>query len=224
MTTVDDIGQRHWTDGTVGTWDANAKYGHSAAAKDERSRRRLLVAELLRLRRTTTQMHQAVIAAGFDCPSRSTIGNDVAAIRAQRARNAGAFYGEMVEAETAKLDDLENLLWSKLFGGAEIDGSILNGMLRLMERRAKLHGLDKPTRVETTVQVTEAAQQLRRRLDDLLGITPGPLAIDVASTVLLPSQLPPTERDHSALLAAMAEYADDDEGDTDDEDDDEADA
>jgi DNA-binding CsgD family transcriptional regulator len=72
------------------------------------------------------------------------------------ARNAGEAEN-LRTLEMLRLDELQNALWEKAIDG---DDKALGRVLAIMERRAKLLGLDAPTRRE--VQVSPADLRLRR--------------------------------------------------------------
>ena len=121
--------------------------------------RRHAVATLLREGKT-----QGQIATELGV-SRITIVKDVAALRAEwqtlRERNRDAW----MEMELAKLDAAEAVAWehvrsspkSKLFG--------LDRVLAIIDRRAKLLGLDAPLKVDIARTVREKAIEVAREND-----------------------------------------------------------
>lgn len=52
--------------------------------------------------------------------------------------------------ELERLDEMQRILWNKIQKG---DTTAINAAIKIMERRAKLLGLDVPEKIETTMQL-----------------------------------------------------------------------
>jgi hypothetical protein len=78
--------------------------------------------------------------------NKSTISRDAAALHSEWKECRGKDTAALVELENARLDRILNAVWKKA-----IDGDLLaiDRIIKVMDRRAKLLGLDKPTRVDT---------------------------------------------------------------------------
>lgn len=125
--------------------------------------RRLQCSDLLMRGMTYRQ-----IAAALGC-SVGTVHNDVEVLRRSWRERASQTYSDMVAAEVAKLDRLEGAFMDKAMGG---DSEALHGLLRLSARRAKLLGLDQPTRTDTVVTVkatTPMDEEIERLLAEFTG-------------------------------------------------------
>lgn len=68
---------------------------------------------------------------------------------------------ELRDLENARLDRAQAAIWSEVIGG---DLKAINTYLRISERRAKMNGLDAPTKVQMAVSVR---QEMERALADL---------------------------------------------------------
>jgi len=73
--------------------------------------------------------------------TQKTISEDLAYLKEQWRKNAAESTDDQIAKEEAKIDELEKWAWSKQKGDI---------VLRCMERRAKLKGLDKPTKIDAT--------------------------------------------------------------------------
>ena len=96
--------------------------------------------------------------------SQSTISRDVHSIRASWRAHATRDYEKLVAEENAKLDVLEQAWFEK----ATVELDAVDRVLRIMERRARLLGLDRPTRSASTVTVVEDVEVLRARALELI--------------------------------------------------------
>lgn len=93
----------------------------------------------------------------------SVIANDVKMIRRQWQQDFADSYDTLVHAETAKLDMIEGrLLHRALTGGKDggMDLWALDRLFVLMERRARMLGLDAPQRVEVQMRVELIAKAI----------------------------------------------------------------
>lgn len=75
-----------------------------------------------------------------------TISDDVKAIKAMWAGHCAEAYGARVAVEDAKLDLMERAWLPKALDDEKAAGVYL----RIVERRAKLHGFDQPTKIDGT--------------------------------------------------------------------------
>lgn len=135
--------------------------GHSAAAKNVREARREQVAILL-----LSRVPYRRIAEQVGC-SYTAVRADVDVIRARwRERYADAYEAHVSE-QVGTLDALMRT-WMPKALGTNADPKALDAVMRLLERRARLLGLDKPAKVEHSGQI-EVTDELVAR---------GELAID----------------------------------------------
>lgn len=97
--------------------------------------------------------------------SKSQVGREVAKIRAGWAERTAAAYQDRIDEEDAKLDWLERQ-WITEAGSDQKAAELL---LKIMDRRARLLGLDKPTRIETTLHVDleEKKQRAQGLIDEV---------------------------------------------------------
>lgn len=125
------------------------------ATQDEVEARRTIVADLLLNGWTGTRIAKHV-KVHF-----TTVYEDIKAIREQWSQNQTHSYGEWVEAELQKLDDLESKIAHRVDTG---DLNAVNTRLKIQERRAKYLGLDSPTRFvfedSLTAEIRELAEQV----------------------------------------------------------------
>jgi hypothetical protein len=66
--------------------------------------------------------------------------------------------------ETERLDLAQSAIWGKVLQG---DNASITNLLRIMERRAKLLGLDQPTRIQAEV-ITYDANSIEARLASII--------------------------------------------------------
>jgi hypothetical protein len=108
----------------------------------------------------------------------STISEDVKAMREQWRQRSSADYGTFLAEETAKLDLLEReLLPEALHGGPEggLNLQAVDRLLAIRDRRARMLGLDSPSRVEVTMShVPRRGLHRGWRRDRWLGGREGP--------------------------------------------------
>lgn len=71
---------------------------------------------------------------------------------------------ELREAEIDRLDRLQLAIWPKAMNG---DNTSITTILRIMERRAKLLGLDMPVKIAQDVTVWEGGESIDRAVRDL---------------------------------------------------------
>ncbi len=136
-----------------------------AIAKTEREQRRAHIAVLLMKHWTYAEISREIGV------SQGTVTNDVACIRRNWRERAGAAYDILVAEETAKLDALEREVLPKALAGNKEDGGpslwAVDRALAIMDRRARLLGLDRPVKAQMQVNVT-AETQTDRDIRDLL--------------------------------------------------------
>lgn len=150
------------------------------AATDAREAR-LVKVERLALDRHTER--EIAVLLGV---SKTTVATDLATCRERWQDSARALRARHVEQELRRLERDENMLRADLAAaeklvekGDRIDvrGRVHDRLLKLMERRAKLLGLDAPARTETLVEtkpetnpIVEAAKTdpvVREKLDEI---------------------------------------------------------
>jgi hypothetical protein len=68
------------------------------------------------------------------------------------------------QVETERLDLAQSAIWGKVLQG---DNASIQNLLRIMERRAKLLGLDQPTRIQAEV-ITYDGNTVRAELERIL--------------------------------------------------------
>lgn len=124
--------------------------------KDAIADRRRKVAEL-RLQHHTI----AEIAAKLGI-SKATASTDLSAVRDEWAERRSASYEEWVGEELAKLDRLERTLLPAAITG---EYPAVDRIISLMDRRARMLGLDKPQLHEHTVITMDAVDAEIRRLE-----------------------------------------------------------
>jgi len=71
---------------------------------------------------------------------------------------------EIRQLETERLDIAQSAIWGKVLQG---DNASITNLLRIMERRAKLLGLDQPTRIQAEV-ITYDGNTVRAELERIL--------------------------------------------------------
>lgn len=124
--------------------------------KDEIANRRRVVATMRLAHLTQEEIaHRLGVSAG-------TISGDMQAIRQEWAERRRTDYDEWVGEELAKLDRLEQALIPKAVQGDPVS---VDRVLSVMDRRARLLGLDKPERFEHTVITEDAIDAEIRRLE-----------------------------------------------------------
>ena len=116
-------------------------------------------AEVVKLRRGGLTWDLIAERVGYAFPS---------AAHAAYQRAAQRVVAEDIEAirqvETERLDLAQSAIWGKVLQG---DNPSIANLLRIMERRAKLLGLDQPTRIQAEV-VTYDADSIDARLADII--------------------------------------------------------
>jgi hypothetical protein len=122
--------------------------------------RRVQVAEGLMRHETYREMAQVLGV------SAATVNEDVKAVRAEWHERAADDYGAWLAEEMAKLDSLERVMLPQALAGQT---SAVHAVLGVMNRRAKLLGLDRPERM----QVTTPSEEPSRTLAELFGVSDG---------------------------------------------------
>jgi hypothetical protein len=89
--------------------------------------------------------------------SKSQVGREVAKIRTGWEARTAAAYGARIAEEDAKLDWLER----QWFDAAGSDAKAAELLIRIMDRRAKLLGLDKPTKIDARLTLDVEAERAR---------------------------------------------------------------
>lgn len=145
--------------GTIET--GPAPLGHSGQARATRDERRTQVAAMLVAHVSVREMARLTGA------SKSTIDRDVQVIRRWWRQQAAQSYSLRVAEELGKLDELEKAVMPKARAG---DVKAIEQAIRLMERRARVLGIDAPVRSRVEV-ITEdaldaAIRELEGQLDD----------------------------------------------------------
>jgi hypothetical protein len=144
--------------------------GHHAGgpAKGEElnkiEQRRVEVAYLMTAHFTYREMGEKLGVAS------STISEDVKVIREQWRQRATTDYASLLAEEQAKLDLLEHELMPMALSGGPDGGVNLQAVDRLLairDRRARMFGLDSPSRVEVTMRVEQVAKALIAVVDEL---------------------------------------------------------
>jgi DNA-binding CsgD family transcriptional regulator len=73
--------------------------------------------------------------------------------------------GQLIELESARLDALWQAMWPRALAGSARHAEIC---IRISERRARLLGLDQPTRVDANVLANVTVDQLDAEIERLL--------------------------------------------------------
>lgn len=93
-----------------------------------------------------------------------TVGDDVKAIKGMWADRAAESYDAHVAEELAKLDWLERAFLPGAFTG---DVKSAEMLLKVMDRKARLLGLDQPTQAKVTIDVVDVEAQKARAREQL---------------------------------------------------------
>lgn len=72
---------------------------------------------------------------------------------------------ELRQVENARLDRAQAAIWSDVLKG---DQKAINTFLRISERRAKMNGLDAPSKVQMSVEVRQEMQQALTQLEEVI--------------------------------------------------------
>jgi DNA-binding transcriptional MerR regulator len=72
---------------------------------------------------------------------------------------------EMRALENARLDRAQTAIWSKVIAG---DLASIDVFLRISQRRAKMNGLDEPTRVNLSINVRQEMEQALNQLESVV--------------------------------------------------------
>jgi VIT1/CCC1 family predicted Fe2+/Mn2+ transporter len=104
--------------------------------------RRLKVQEML-----LAGLSQSTIARRLNV-SHVTISDDCGRILAALAAESAELRPQIREVEMARLDALQAAAWRSAIGTGKRQLAAIDRIIRIMERRARLLGLDSPTRIE----------------------------------------------------------------------------
>lgn len=127
---------------------------------DEIASRRQQVAALRMSHWTQTEIAKAVGV------SVATVNRDLQAVREDWAERRDAAYSSWVAEELAKLDALERSWLPRALKVQDADVSAVREVLRVMDRRAKLLGLDRPEQHRYEIVSVDAIEAEIRRLRD----------------------------------------------------------
>lgn len=94
--------------------------------------------------------------------SKATASTDLSAVREEWAERRSATYEEWVAEEIAKIDRLERTLLPAAIAG---EYPAVDRIVSLMDRRARMLGLDKPQLHEHTVITMDAVEAEIKRLE-----------------------------------------------------------
>jgi len=131
------------------------------AKKDQIAQRRHLVATM-RLAHLTQQEIADRLGVSV-----GTINADLKAVREEWAERRRETYDDLVAEELAKLDRLERALLPLALQG---QGPASDRVLSIMDRRARLLGLDRPTRHEVTMLTQDLIEAEIQRLEAELAV------------------------------------------------------
>lgn len=129
---------------------------HKQSKQDEIASRRAQVAAL-----RLSQYSQAEIAARLDV-SVGTVNSDLQALREEWAERRFTSYDSWVEEELATLDKMQRAFLPLALSGQT---SAADRVLAVMDRRAKLVGLDKPQQHEHRVITRDVVEAEIERLE-----------------------------------------------------------
>lgn len=130
----------------------------SRAKSDEIADRRHKVAELV-----LSGYSERAIARRLEV-SNGTVHNDIVALRKEWAEERTAKWEEHVGLMMARLTQLERTLTRPI---AEGDLAAVDRALKILDRRARLLGLDAPQAMTVGFDVDEARSKIRTYLDSL---------------------------------------------------------
>jgi len=122
--------------------------------------------QVLELRRAGATYDEAARAVGYATPQ----GAYLAYHRALKRTLVEAGANEARQTELDRLDRLQRAIWPHALDG-EIPAA--NTILRLMDRRAKLLGLDAPTRITADVTTYEGGTDIDREVQRLAQLLAG---------------------------------------------------
>ncbi len=127
------------------------------ATEEERQERRSKVAVMLLGHSSVLGMATALGV------NRNTITADIKAIREEWKHDRSGAYERYAAEEVPKLDMLEHALWTKAMAGS---GEAVERILMIMERRARLLGLDEPAKLRINVVTEDELDAEIRRLSE----------------------------------------------------------
>lgn len=96
----------------------------------------------------------------------ATVNRDLQAVREEWMERRNAAYGSWVAEEIAKLDALEKVWLPRALSRESLDTGTVREVMRIMDRRAKLLGLDRPEEHRHEVVSVDAVEAEIRRLRD----------------------------------------------------------
>lgn len=129
--------------------------------------RRMLVAVLLLSAKSYSQIRGAL--AGLDDPivvSHGTIVNDVGQIRKEWRDARLATYSDHIDQQVALLDQMQGRLVPSALA-AKPNLWAIDRILAIMDRKAKLLGLDQPSKVEVSMKIEMVVRALEETLTEL---------------------------------------------------------
>lgn len=139
---------------------------HTVANTEQLAQRRAQVAALRLMHYTQKEIADRL---GVTQP---TISTDLKAVRDEWAERRDEHYTEWVAEELAKLDALEKT-WLPRALSRDADDKALTKVLQIMERRARMLGLDQPEKflhqVVTVDMIDAEIQRLERQLQTVGG-------------------------------------------------------
>jgi hypothetical protein len=138
------------------TASSNMHHAGGPAKGDELNKieqRRVQVAEMMTSHHTYREMAERLNVAS------STISDDVKAIREQWRERTVSDYGAFLAEEMAKLDQLEWKVLPQALTG-DMNLRAVDRELGIRDRRARLLGLDSPSRVEVHMRVEQVAKAI----------------------------------------------------------------
>lgn len=97
--------------------------------------------------------------------SMATVSRDLQAVRDEWAERRTQRYEDWVAEEIAKLDAMEKTWLPAALNGRELNANAVRQVLAIMDRRARMLGLDKPQTHEMTVISQDAVDAEIRRLE-----------------------------------------------------------
>ena len=135
------------------------------SSKVMRERRREIVSRMARRGFSIERMAEELGVA------KATVTQDLAFLHNKWRERSMQSYGAWIAEELNKLDRLEDTLWAEIdrqHDGGKVANQTVDRMLKVMDRRAKLLGLDEPERIE--VISMSAVESEIQRLEQELGV------------------------------------------------------
>lgn len=155
------------------------------ARRDRLTRRRAIVARLRLAGQSQEQIRAALAIPPPDGPgivvSHGTVVNDLNVIRTGWQQEMTSSYEAHCSKQLAIIDALLGRATSE---GLQGSPRHMEAAARLLRERARLLGLDSPTRVQLQVEVRQYESKLDQEIGELLSLFPGAPALEAASTVV----------------------------------------